>query len=54
MRPSREICRDMLHDESGTASVNWISLGMAALLLLAMITLEGLVYRCTGGGFLAP
>ncbi len=44
----------MLHDDSGIANFNWISIAMATLLILVMIKLEGLIYCCTGGGFLLP
>ncbi len=44
----------MLHDDSGTATLNWFSIGMAVLLFLVMTKLEGLIYVCTGGGFLLP
>ncbi|MDT8068416.1 MAG: hypothetical protein ROO76_09660 [Terriglobia bacterium] len=50
----KEISTDMLHDDSGTANFNWISIGMAILLFLVMTRLEGLIYCCTGGGFLLP
>ncbi len=50
----KEIRTDMLHGESGTASLNWISFGVVMLLFLVMTKLEGLIYCNTGGGFLLP
>lgn len=49
-----KIGRDMLQGDSGTAGFDWISIGVAALLFLVMTRLEGLIYCCTGGGFLQP
>lgn len=49
-----EVRTDMLRNESGTASFNWLIFGMGILLFLVMIKLEGLIYCCTGGGFLLP
>ena len=50
----KETGKQMLRDESGTATLNWLSFGMAVLLFLAMTKLEGLIYVHTGGGFLLP
>ena len=44
----------MLRNECGTASFNWLIMGTAILLLFLMTKLEGLIYCCTGGGFLLP
>lgn len=45
---------DMLRNESGTASFNWLIIETAILLFVVMTKLEGLIYCCTGGGFLLP
>jgi hypothetical protein len=54
MRRVKEIVTAMLHDDSGTAGFDWMSIGMAAMLFLVMTRLEGLIYCCTGSGFLQP
>ena len=54
MRRLEEIRKVVVKDESGSATFNVLSIGIAVLLFLLLTKMEGLMYMHTGGGFLLP
>ncbi len=54
MQSLNENARESLHEEAGFGNSQWVSIGVAILLLISMTGLESLLYRMTGAGFLLP
>lgn len=54
MEIARGSSQGVLASESATGTAAWVTIGFAIVLFVLMTRLEGLIYCCTGGGFLLP